>query len=162
MPANSPRELQTPPSSARFSTPLAEAGIINRLLINDFGNQNQRVIAPGSVETSMTLLRITQLGSSQMPPLATRMLNQPAIDLLTAWVSSGIAPEFRQPKTTPGNITSFEFTGLPNQFYRLESSLDLNAWSPAATATTDANGLGRADAADFGSESHRFYRVRLP
>ncbi|HKS37221.1 MAG TPA: MBG domain-containing protein [Verrucomicrobiae bacterium] len=76
---------------ARLATPLSEAGIINGTLIDDHGDTNNRVIKPGSLEHSMLLGRIAELGPRHMPPLATSELNQEAIALLARWITNDLA-----------------------------------------------------------------------
>jgi uncharacterized repeat protein (TIGR03806 family) len=129
---------------ARFTTPLADAGILDGPLIHDAGDSAQRVVAPGSIEHSMLLTRISHLGPGQMPPLATHRLNQSAIDLLTAWISSGIAPEFRDIQLGAQGEVSFEFNGLPNQTYQVQFSSDFANWTALTEASTDADGDGQA------------------
>ena len=74
---------------ARSTTPLSAAGLIDGPLVNAFGDPNNRVIKPGSLEHSILLSRIANLGPNHMPPLATSVLNQEAIDLVSAWISGG-------------------------------------------------------------------------
>jgi hypothetical protein len=59
---------------------------MNGALVNSLGNPANRVIKPGSLEQSVLLTRIANLGPTHMPPLATSVLNQQAIDLLSAWI----------------------------------------------------------------------------
>ncbi len=145
---------------ARFTTPLADAGLIDGPLVFDAGDPAQRVITPGSLETSMLLRRISRLGTGQMPPLATHKLNATAIELLTAWIASGIAPEFREIHLDPQGTVALDFVGLPNQPYRVEFSPDLADWRFLGETITDADGLGHSEDPDPEPEAHRFYRVR--
>jgi hypothetical protein len=138
---------------------LAEAGLIDGPLINDAGDPAQRVITPGSLESSMLLHRISRLGPGQMPPLATHKLNVTAIDLLTAWIANGIAPEFRELHLDPQGAVAFGFTGLPQEAYRVEFSTEFADWRILGETTTDADGLGHSEDPD--PEAHRFYRLRL-
>ncbi|MCL4178491.1 MAG: PQQ-dependent sugar dehydrogenase [Verrucomicrobia bacterium] len=146
---------------ARPSTSLADAGIIDGPLINNTGDPNQRVVTPGSLETSMLLTRISRLGPGHMPPLATDKLNQAAIDLLASWIQSRIAPEFRNPQVHPQGTVSLGFTGLPIQTYRVEFSPDFTDWSLLTEAATDADGSGQAADPNTGAPSGipRFYRI---
>jgi uncharacterized repeat protein (TIGR03806 family) len=149
---------------ARLTTSLADAGIIDGTLVNDAGDPLQRVVTPGSTETSMLLTRISQLGPGHMPPLATDKLNQTAIDLLTSWIETRIAPEFRNLRYTAEGGVTFDFTGLPDQTYLIKFSTNYIDWTLLTEVTTDANGLGHAvdGEADPTSGTHRIYRVRLP
>ena len=54
--------------------------------MNTLGDPDNRVIKPGYLENSVLLTRVANLGSDHMPPLATSVLNQQAIDLLSAWI----------------------------------------------------------------------------
>jgi glucose/arabinose dehydrogenase len=75
---------------ARLTTTTPNAGIINGELINNAGNPDNRVIAPGSLTDSMMLARITSLGAGRMPPLATTVLDTQAINLLCAWITNDL------------------------------------------------------------------------
>jgi uncharacterized repeat protein (TIGR03806 family) len=148
---------------ARFTTTLADAGIINGPLIDSRGDPNQRVLTPGATETSMLLTRISQPGPGHMPPLATDKLNQPAIDLLSQWIQAGIAPEFRSLRYLSDGVVTYGFVGLPNHTYRVEFSTNFINWSVLTEIVTDANGA--AQGIDFeppDSRVHRSYRIRLP
>lgn len=77
---------------ARISTTTAAAGIINgRLVFPRNGDPNGRVIVPGSLDHSMLFYRISNLNSFHMPPLATTVLNAEAINLLSEWITNGLA-----------------------------------------------------------------------
>ena len=76
---------------ARLTTPLADAGIVNGVLVEDDGKPNTRVIRPGSIDDSMMFKRIAEFGSRHMPPLATSELNQEAIALLSRWITNDLA-----------------------------------------------------------------------
>lgn len=76
---------------ARLTAPLTETGIINGALFDDGGDANNRVVKPGSLEHSMMLSRISDLGPRHMPPLATSELNQEAITLLARWITNDLA-----------------------------------------------------------------------
>ncbi|HEY6170600.1 MAG TPA: PQQ-dependent sugar dehydrogenase [Verrucomicrobiae bacterium] len=73
---------------ARITTPTALAGIINGPLLDDFGNTNARVIAPGSLANAMIYTRITSLTSNRMPPLGSSLLDTNDINLVAAWINS--------------------------------------------------------------------------
>ncbi|MCW5552797.1 MAG: PQQ-dependent sugar dehydrogenase [Verrucomicrobiae bacterium] len=76
---------------ARLSTPGPQAGIINGLLHNDFGDPHHRVIAPGSLANSILFQRIAKLGPGHMPPLATTLVDPEAVNLLAAWITNDLA-----------------------------------------------------------------------
>ncbi len=76
---------------ARLSTPGPQTGIINGLLHNDFGDPNNRVIAPGSLANSILFQRIANLGPGHMPPLATTLVDPEAVNLLAAWITNDLS-----------------------------------------------------------------------
>ncbi len=67
------------------------AGLINGPLNNNFGNTNARVIAPGSLGNSMIHSRLSVRGATQMPPLASSVLDTQAISLLSRWITNDLA-----------------------------------------------------------------------
>ena len=73
---------------ARFSTPTLQAGIVNGPLVNNGGNTNNRVLKPLSLAHSMLLTRISIRGAGQMPPLASSVLDEQAIELLSTWITN--------------------------------------------------------------------------
>jgi uncharacterized repeat protein (TIGR03806 family) len=73
---------------ARLSTPLSSSSIMKGELVNTLGSPDNRVIKPGSLAQSVLLTRVAALGADHMPPLATSVVNQPAVDLLSAWITS--------------------------------------------------------------------------
>jgi mono/diheme cytochrome c family protein len=70
----------------RLSTPLANAGIVNGSLFDERGNPDNRVVTPGSLDNSMLLTRISQLGQGRMPPIASTVLDTNAINLVHDWI----------------------------------------------------------------------------
>jgi hypothetical protein len=83
---------------ARFTTPLANAGIINGAVVASLANPEAKVIKPGSLEDSLLFKRVSELGSLHMPPLATTELNHEAIDLLARWITNElVALDLRLP-----------------------------------------------------------------
>ena len=71
----------------RLSTPLSSSGLMNGGLVNNLGDPDNHVITPGSPQHSVLLSRLATLGSEHMPPLATSVINQEAVDLITAWIT---------------------------------------------------------------------------
>lgn len=53
-----------------------------------FGISGARVIAPADPDGSVLLYRASKLGSGRMPRLGSNLVDEPAIDLLTRWISS--------------------------------------------------------------------------
>ncbi len=77
---------------ARITTPTAASGIINGPLAFPFrGDPNGRVVVPVSLGHSMMFFRVANLGASHMPPLATTVLNLEAVNLLSEWITNGLA-----------------------------------------------------------------------
>jgi hypothetical protein len=77
---------------ARISTPTADARIINGRLVFPFNfDPNGRVISPGSLDHTMMFYRISNLNSFHMPPLATTVVNTEAVNLLSEWITDGLA-----------------------------------------------------------------------
>jgi glucose/arabinose dehydrogenase/mono/diheme cytochrome c family protein len=77
---------------ARYSTPTLQAGIVNGALINNGGDTNNRVLKPLSLEHSMMLTRISTRGPGQMPPLATSVLDEQDITLLSTFITNRPSP----------------------------------------------------------------------
>ena len=78
---------------ARYSTPTANAGLLNGALIDSWGDPANRVITPLDPAHSVMLARISVRGAGQMPPLASNELDTANIALLTAWINSiGVVP----------------------------------------------------------------------
>ena len=120
---------------ARITTPTAAAGIINGRLVFPFGaDPKGRVIVPSSLEHSMLFNRISDLDSNHMPPLATTVLNTEAINLLSEWITCGLA-----------NYQSFADWQLA--FF---NSTDL----PAAAPEADPDGDGAVNQLEFMTRSN--------
>jgi hypothetical protein len=74
---------------ARISTPTSAAGIIDgKLVFLVAADPNGRVVSPGSLEHSMMFRNIANL---KMPPLATTVVNAEAVNLLSEWITNGLA-----------------------------------------------------------------------
>jgi mono/diheme cytochrome c family protein len=73
---------------ARLNTLTADAGLIDGHLRNNFGVEDARVIKPGSPDLSVMLQRISTRGSTQMPPLASHVVDATAVQLLTEWIAT--------------------------------------------------------------------------
>ncbi|HTI68538.1 MAG TPA: PQQ-dependent sugar dehydrogenase [Candidatus Limnocylindria bacterium] len=78
---------------ARWQTPLINAGIVDGLLRNNFGDTNNRVIAPGDLAHSILFSRISVRGARQMPPLASSEIDQNDRALLAEWVTNALPAE---------------------------------------------------------------------
>jgi uncharacterized repeat protein (TIGR03806 family) len=105
---------------ARLRTPLDEAGIINGALGDNGGNPASRVIAPGSPMNSMLLSRMSTRGSSQMPPIASHVVDDEGVALITAWINalSGYQSYEQWSLATAGEVlertADFDRDGLSN------------------------------------------------
>ena len=74
--------------NARPEITLAQTGLINGEPDNNGANPLNKLIVPGDTAHSVVLQRLSGSGFTRMPPLATHELDQGAINLLTAWISS--------------------------------------------------------------------------
>ncbi|MCS1409633.1 MAG: Quinoprotein glucose dehydrogenase B [Verrucomicrobia subdivision 3 bacterium] len=77
----------------RFNALFGQSGIINGALANPSIHQGRRVVVPGDPGASDILRRISSLGSGRMPPVASNVLDQDAIDLLNEWITEALPPE---------------------------------------------------------------------
>lgn len=72
-----------------FATPLEKMKLIDvPPLHQTFGIAEPRLVAPGDPDRSVLLKRIAHRGQGHMPPLATRLVDQQAVDLLREWIRS--------------------------------------------------------------------------
>ena len=95
----------------RIATPLSQSGIINGALINNRGDTNNRLIAPGSLEHSMMLTRTATRGSGQMPPLDSTVPDTNALNLLSSWITNDL-PQFQS--FADWQIAHFGSTNAPD------------------------------------------------
>ena len=51
-----------------------------------FGIKDAKIIAPGHPERSVMLHRISQRAKGHMPPLATRVVDRAAVEMLREWI----------------------------------------------------------------------------
>ncbi|MDB6125051.1 MAG: hypothetical protein JWQ71_4044 [Pedosphaera sp.] len=73
---------------ARYDTPLANSGIINGRIDNNLGVAGARVIYSGDTTKSIMHLRMSALGTNQMPPLARNAIDSTAVATFAAWINS--------------------------------------------------------------------------
>ncbi|MBX3731283.1 MAG: PQQ-dependent sugar dehydrogenase [Verrucomicrobiae bacterium] len=76
----------------RFSTPLAESGILNGVPGDDLGVLGARIVAPGNPEASVLWRRIAALGAYHMPPLGTDELHAGGIRLVREFIEGVRSP----------------------------------------------------------------------
>ncbi|WP_373652582.1 PQQ-dependent sugar dehydrogenase [Schlesneria sp. DSM 10557] len=72
-----------------FVTALDQMKVIDAVPVHDkFGLPDARIVAPGHPERSVILQRVAKRGRGQMPQLATSLVDQPAVEMLSAWIKS--------------------------------------------------------------------------
>lgn len=109
---------------ARFTTPFPAQGLLWTGVRNDLGNPDTVVIYPGDPTLSAAWQRAAAVGSIAMPPLAKELPDQPAVDLLGAWIER-VDPE--QPETG----LSFDYYEL----FGLEQLPDFDSLTPVSRGT---------------------------
>lgn len=71
----------------RFHTPLKATALINRRPNQgQLGPEGSTLVTPGVPERSELLRRISHRGSRQMPPLATNVIDETAVERLSKWI----------------------------------------------------------------------------
>ncbi len=163
--------------NASVTNSTANAGLIDGALVNNSGNPDARVIAPGSLANSMLLSRISRRGPGQMPPLATSVIDTQAVQLVSAWITTDLAggwTNFTAPVTVSllagTNGHAIHFIQPANRAQRIESTTDLTSpitWEflnvednrPSYPAT--ASEVKVQDTAGFTNAAQKFYRLRL-
>jgi uncharacterized repeat protein (TIGR03806 family) len=78
---------------SRITTPLPQASIIWGQLRNSTG-PDDKVVTPGSTNTSAIVKRMCSFGKERMPPLATSVIDQNAVKLIGDWIEDDL-PEFQ-------------------------------------------------------------------
>lgn len=72
-----------------FNTPADKLRIMDvRPQHHTYGIAEPRLIAPGHPERSILLQRISRRGAGQMPPLASNLVDDPAVELMREWIKS--------------------------------------------------------------------------
>jgi hypothetical protein len=80
-----------------FSKTLEQMRIVDVKPVHDtFGIKDARIIAPGHPERSVMLHRIATRGKGHMPPLATRVVDEAAVEMLREWIRGLPTPEVRK------------------------------------------------------------------
>ncbi|RYD24430.1 MAG: hypothetical protein EOP88_00040 [Verrucomicrobiaceae bacterium] len=91
---------------ARYTTPLASAGILNGTLAESLGIAGAAVISPGSLTKSIIHHRAASVGEGHsMPPLAKDMVDTAGVAVLADWIYS-LAPVNGLGTATLGNNTA--------------------------------------------------------
>lgn len=148
---------------ARLSTPLAQAGLIHGLLIDAFGDADNKVIKPGSPDESMIFNRISELGPRHMPPLASGELDHTAIQLLADWITNDLGgAQIGSVALDANRRIQISFRGQSGRTYRVEASGNLSTWQAVGTIQAGADGRGLyTDPTPVGPGA-RFYRLAWP
>ncbi|MCI0540927.1 MAG: PQQ-dependent sugar dehydrogenase [Verrucomicrobiales bacterium] len=73
---------------ARITRPRDLAGLIDGAVVHGSPSREDRLIKAGSLEHSVMWQRLSQLNERHMPPLATSILNTPALSLLSSWITN--------------------------------------------------------------------------
>jgi uncharacterized repeat protein (TIGR03806 family) len=82
---------------ARFDTPLSRQGLLDAPTVSYSLNvPNPRVIACGDVRRSMMTQRMRRTDQNRMPPLASAVLDQAALDVLERWIKTAALPSGRR------------------------------------------------------------------
>ncbi|HZZ78323.1 MAG TPA: PQQ-dependent sugar dehydrogenase [Gemmataceae bacterium] len=77
-----------------FTKKLDEMKIVDVMPKHDtFGIKDARIIAPGHPERSVMLHRISHRDKGHMPPLATRVVDQAAVEMMSEWIRRLEAPK---------------------------------------------------------------------
>jgi hypothetical protein len=146
--------------------------------VNNGGNADARVIAPGSLTNSMLLSRISRRGPGQMPPLTSSVLDTPAIQLVSAWITNDLAIGWSN-TTAPTRVSllaisngaaAIQFTQPANRAQRVESATDLtppiawrfvNAPENRPVYPSIATNVAVSDPEGRTNATQKFYRLRL-
>jgi len=71
----------------RYDTPFANTGLCNAAPVKGTqGVENATNLTPGHPELSTVWLRMGTLGKGRMPPLASAVVDQDALDLMSSWI----------------------------------------------------------------------------
>lgn len=130
----------------RFTTPLAQQGIVNGPLNNTLGIPGAHEVVPGSLAQSMMHIRVGSLDPAiQMPPLGKNVVDARALAVIAQWINSLAPLAAPYPLTaTPSNYGAITLNwtsqSTNHTSFRIARSLDGVAWTnigtPAASART--------------------------
>ena len=73
---------------ARYTTPLAQQGLINGPVLLDQGIDRPRIISPHDIWRSIAFMRVDTNGDIRMPPLARETIDRQGVALLGQWIKS--------------------------------------------------------------------------
>ena len=74
---------------ARSTVEMDSAALINGPLLNNYGDTANRFVVPGDATHSIALKRLNGI-PSRMPPVGSNVVDQGAIDLITAWLTNDL------------------------------------------------------------------------
>ncbi len=78
----------------RFTTALSATNACNLApRSGDLGISDARIIAPGEPERSVLLARMKRRDANQMPPLASHVVDEAAVNVVSEWIASLVACE---------------------------------------------------------------------
>jgi uncharacterized repeat protein (TIGR03806 family) len=102
----------------RYEVPLEAMHIVGvPPELNDMGIEGSERIKPGSADSSLVYLRMIDLGSLRMPPLATSLIDDFGVELVSSWIDMlGIAAPI---DAISDNLTPKEYSlqkAYPNPF----------------------------------------------
>ncbi len=73
----------------RYQTALADTGLCNSVpLYGNLGQPGARLVLPGDASRSVLSLRMQNLGSQRMPPLASQQVDYAALEIVNAWINT--------------------------------------------------------------------------
>jgi hypothetical protein len=72
----------------RISTSLADSGLCQVSSHGDLGTANGRIVDPGQPEASVLVARAGSRGENGMPPLASRVVDEDGVALLSRYIDS--------------------------------------------------------------------------
>jgi len=147
------------PSSWNGSPDIAleQTGLINGMAANSGTDPLNRLVVPGDTLHSIVLNRVAATnGFTRMPPLASNVIDQANVELLTTWINGGLAtrqtyPAWRiarfEPDDDPSGDPAFDADGdgLSNRAEFLLGTDPLNAMSfsgPVLAANEEGHTLG--------------------
>jgi mono/diheme cytochrome c family protein len=73
---------------ARYTTPVAQQGLINGPVLLDQGIDRPRIISPHDIWRSIAFMRVDTNGDIRMPPLARETIDRQGVALLGQWIKS--------------------------------------------------------------------------
>ena len=116
----------------RYDTELDAAGIVNVPPNLDIDGVHRRVVMPGDAGNSVLVLRMLALDDRRMPPLASGIIDEEGVRIVSRWIDGLGAPTaVSGPPPAPGTATLV--SGYPNPF---NAAAEI-AWSLAREGPVD-------------------------